>query len=135
MLRDNGFDTDQDGNLLITRMLSHGGSSIKINGRPATATVLKAVSKNLINIHGQHDSQSLLDPDNYYLYLDLLAENSNELQAYYNEFKHFNAVRRELNSQETDEGEKQRRAQHHKGQGEKEAKYFCFCHFSLSGHS
>lgn len=110
LLRDNGFDTDQDGNLLITRMLSHGGSSIKINGRPATATVLKSVSKNLINIHGQHDNQSLLDPDNYYLYLDLLAENSDELQAYYNEFKHFNAVRRELNSQETDEGEKQRRA-------------------------
>ncbi len=106
---ENGFELDDDGNLLITRTLTLSGGSIKINGRPATATILKEISKNLINIHGQHDNQKLLDPDNYYVYLDLLAENQKELNDYYNEFKHFNAVRRELNSQETDEGEKQRR--------------------------
>ncbi len=39
----------------------------------------------------------------------MLAENSDLVDRYYAEFKHFNAVRRELNSQETDEGEKQRR--------------------------
>ena len=108
-LRENGFDIDQDGNLLIMRILTQSGSSIKINGATATALVLKDIAKNLINIHGQHDNQKLLNPDNYYIYLDMLAENQNELQDYYNEFKHFNAVRRELNSQETDEGEKQRR--------------------------
>ena len=105
---DNGFELD-DGNLLVTRTLTLSGGTIKINGRPATASILKEISKNLINIHGQHDNQKLLDPDNYYIYLDMLAENSVELDNYYNEFKHFNAVRRELNSQETDEGEKQRR--------------------------
>ena len=105
---DNGFELD-DGNLLVTRTLTLSGGTIKINGRPATASILKEIAKNLINIHGQHDNQKLLDPDNYYLYLDLLAENNKELDDYYNEFKHFNAVRRELNSQETDEGEKQRR--------------------------
>lgn len=106
---DNGFELDDDGNLLITRTLTLSGGTIKINGRPATATVLKEISKNLINIHGQHDNQKLLDPDNYYVYLDMLAENQKELNDYYNEFKHFNEVRRELNAQETDEGEKQRR--------------------------
>lgn len=109
LLADNGYETDADGNLLITRVLTMGGGSIKINGRPATATVLKEVSKNLINIHGQHDNQKLLNPDNYYIYLDMIAENSFELAQYYDEFRHFNAVRRELNSQETDEGEKLRR--------------------------
>ena len=108
IVQDNGFELD-DGNLLVTRTLTLSGGTIKINGRPATASILKEIAKNLINIHGQHDNQKLLDPDNYYLYLDLLAENSKELDDYYNEFKHFNAVRRELNSQETDEGEKQRR--------------------------
>lgn len=108
-LHDNGFDVDDDGNLLITRVLSFGGGSVKINGRPATVTVLKDVTKNLINIHGQHDNQNLLNSDNYYLYLDLIAENGEILKSYYNEFRHFNAVRRELNAQETDEGEKQRR--------------------------
>ncbi len=108
-LADIGYEPDCDGNLLITRVLTLSGGSIKINGRPATATVLKEVSKNLINIHGQHDNQRLLDPDNYYVYLDLLAENEQELNQYYDEFKHFNAVRRELNANETDEGEKMRR--------------------------
>ena len=111
LLYDNGFDTDDDGNLLITRVLTLGGGSIKINGRPATATVLKEVSKNLINIHGQHDNQKLLNPDHYYIYLDMIAENQDVQQQYYNEFKHFNAVRRELNAQETDEGEKLRRTE------------------------
>lgn len=106
---DNGFEVDLDGNLFITRTLTLSGGSIKINGRPATASVLKEIAKNLINIHGQHDNQKLLDPDNYYIYLDMIAENQSYLNNYYNEFKHFNAVRRELNSQETDEGEKQRR--------------------------
>lgn len=109
LLVDNGYEPDTDGNLLITRVLTAGSGTIKINGRPATATVLKDVSKNLINIHGQHDNQKLLNPDNYYIYLDMIAENQSELQEYYDEFKHFNSVRRELNSQETDEGEKQRR--------------------------
>lgn len=109
LLYDNEFDVDDDGNVLITRVLTRGGGSIKINGRPATSTVLKEVSKNLINIHGQHDNQKLLNPDNYYVYLDMIAENGDIKQQYYNEFKHFNAVRRELNAQETDEGEKLRR--------------------------
>ncbi len=111
LLCDNGFDVDDDGNVLITRILTVSGGSIKINGRAATATVLKEISKNLINIHGQHDNQKLLNPDNYYAYLDMLAENDTERIAYYDEFKHFNAVRRELNSQETDEGEKLRRTE------------------------
>ena len=110
-LEKNGFETDGEGNLLITRALTLSGGSIKINGRPATAGVLKEIAKNLINIHGQHDNQKLLNPDNYYIYLDMLAENQGELREYYNEFKHFNAVRRELNANEIDEGEKLRRVE------------------------
>jgi len=108
-LSNNGFDVDEDGNLLITRIITNTGGSIKINGRTATASILKEISKDLINIHGQHDNQKLLNPDNYYLYLDLLAYNINEYNNYKTEFDYFNKIRRELNSQETDEGEKQRR--------------------------
>ena len=110
-LGENGYEVDADGNLLIVRVLTLSGGSIKINGRPATASVLKEISKNLINIHGQHDNQKLLNPDDYYIYLDMIAENQVELAQYYDEFKHFNAVRRELNAQETDEGEKLRRTE------------------------
>ena len=81
-LEDNGFEVDDGGNLLITRTMTLNGGSIKINGRPATATVLKEIAKNLINIHGQHDNQKLLNPDNYYIYLDLIAENRAILDEY-----------------------------------------------------
>ncbi|MEE1239254.1 MAG: AAA family ATPase, partial [Acutalibacteraceae bacterium] len=51
---------DEDGNLLITRKLSLNGKGIiKINGKPFTASVLKAIAGGLINIHGQHDNQAL----------------------------------------------------------------------------
>lgn len=108
IIYDNGFELDE-GSLLITRTLTLNGGTIKINGRPATATILKEIAKNLINIHGQHDNQKLLNPDNYYLYLDMLAGNYDKINEYYDEFKHFNKIRRELNLQEIDESEKQRR--------------------------
>ncbi len=108
-LIENGYNIDDDGNLLISRVLTLNGGSIKINGMPATATVLKEIAKNLINIHGQHDNQKLLNPDNYYLYLDMIALNQRQKKEYFDEFKHFNFVRRELNANEIDEGEKQRR--------------------------
>ena len=111
-LIDNGYEVDEDGSLLIVRVLSLAGNgTIKINGRPATAGVLRAIGKNLVNIHGQHDNQSLLNPDNHYLYLDRLAENSNVLQEYYDEFRYLNAVRRELASLEIDEDEKKRKTE------------------------
>ena len=110
LLNENGYEADEDGNLLITRILSLSGNGvIKINGKPATATILRAIGKSLVNIHGQHDNQGLMDPDNHYLYIDRIAENGDLLEKYYAEFKHLNAVRKELNATYTDEDEKRRR--------------------------
>ncbi len=107
-LKDNGYDVDEDGNLLIIRRLSvSGGSSIKIGGLPATASILKIIGKHLINIHGQHDNQGLLNPESHYVYIDRLADNGKLLTDYYNEFHHLNNVRKELASFETDEAKKQ----------------------------
>lgn len=109
-LRENGYDVDEEGNLLIMRTLSvNGNGVIKINGISATASVLKIIGKYLVNIHGQHDNQSLLNPDFHYLYVDKLAENQNILSEYYEEFKHLNMIRKELNSANMDEDEKSRR--------------------------
>lgn len=109
-LRENGFDLDEDGNLIIQRVLSMAGNgSIKINGQPATAAVLREIGKTLINIHGQHDSQMLLKPENHYLYLDLLAANGDLLHDYTNEFRHFNEIRRQIKSLEMDEDKKYER--------------------------
>ncbi len=101
---------DEDGNVLVTRKLSLSGKGlIKINGKPFTASALREVASSLINIHGQHDSQALLDPEKHCAFIDAVAENKDLLEDYYNEFKTLNKIRKELSSLEMDEDEKQRK--------------------------
>lgn len=108
-LKEFGITPDEDGNILISRKLSLSGKGlIKINNIPITATTLKEISKSLINIHGQHDNQSLLDPEKHWQFVDAVADNNEALSEYYNEFKNINSIRKELSSLETDYYEKQR---------------------------
>ena len=101
---------DEDGNILITRKLSLSGKGlIKVNGVPVTATALREIAQNLINIHGQHDNQALLVPENHLSYIDAIAKNGEYIENYYNEFKNLNAIRKELRSLEMDEDEKARK--------------------------
>lgn len=110
ILEENGFEPDEDGNLLIRRVLSlSGNGSVRINGKASTVGILRKIGASLITIHGQHDNQGLLNPDNHYLYIDRIAENDEILNSYYSEFKHFNSVRRELLETRTDEEEKERK--------------------------
>ena len=103
---------DEDGNILITRKLSLNGKGlIKINGRPYTASALKEIASNLINIHGQHDNQALLNPEKHCGFVDAVAENEILRADYYNEFKALNKIRKELNALVTDEDEKQRKTE------------------------
>ena len=109
-LNDNDITPDDDGNIVITRKLSLTGKGIiKINNIPVTATVLKEIAKNLINIHGQHDNQFLLDPNMHLSYIDAIAENSQLIDEYYAEFKELNKIRKELVALQMDEDEKARK--------------------------
>ena len=104
-----GFSPDEDGNIVIRRRLSVSGKGIiKLNGIPVTATQLRDIGKNLINIHGQHDSQALLDSEKHIFYIDALADNSELINEYYQEFRYLNKVRKELEASQIDEEEKQR---------------------------
>ncbi len=107
-LSENSVTPDEDGNILITRKLSTGGKGIiKINGKPFTATALREIASSLINIHGQHDNQALLNPDKHCDFIDAIAGNEKEIQEYYSEFKNLNSIRRELQGIETNEEEKE----------------------------
>lgn len=109
-LKNNDISPDDDGNIIVTRKLSLSGKGlIKINNVPVTATVLREISKNLINIHGQHDNQALLEPDMHLGFIDAVAENSELLSNYYLEFKELNSIRKELEALQIDEDEKQRK--------------------------
>ncbi len=98
---------DEDGNISVQRVLSQtGNGSIRINGQLTTAQVLRDIAKYLVNIHGQHDSQMLLKPENHYIYLDLIADNEKEKNEYAAAFKNFTDIRRQIKALETDEDEK-----------------------------
>ena len=109
-LQEYDISPDEDGNLLITRKLSLSGKGlIKANGMPITATVLRDIAQSLINIHGQHDNQALLVPENHLSYIDAIADNGDLIADYYFEFKNLNAIRKELRELEMDEDEKARK--------------------------
>lgn len=112
MLGEYGVTPDEDGNIIITRRLSQSGKGlIKLNGRPMTVTELKNIGKQLVNIHGQHDSQSLLDPEKHINYIDAVADDDPIKGKYYAEFRELNGIRRELESLETDADEKLRQTE------------------------
>ena len=65
-LEELGFSLDENGEVIIQRTLfADGRGQVKINSRPANVSTLKEVGKLLINIHGQHDNQNLLDADKH----------------------------------------------------------------------
>ena len=109
VLNDNGIKTE-NGEIIVTRKLSAASNGFcKINNVPVTTAVLRSVAENLINIHGQHDNQALLNPDMHLKFIDAMAENDDLLSDYYTAFKELNAVRKELQSLQMDEDEKQRK--------------------------
>lgn len=72
LLLEYGFDCENE--LLVKRSISRGGKNrIYINGSMATQALLTDISRKLINIYGQHESQTLLKPENQLLLLDSFA--------------------------------------------------------------
>ncbi len=72
LLKEIGIEAD--GNLILSReILSAGKTQARINGRAVTQTSLRQVSRGLIDIHGQHEHQSLLDSETHIDLLDNLG--------------------------------------------------------------
>lgn len=75
-IRELGVDIDEDSCVLIARTFNKSGRNIcKVNGRPATLGMIKEICEKLIDIHGQHEHQSLLNPAKHILLLDRFCEN------------------------------------------------------------
>ena len=108
-LKELGFEAEEDGTLLLTRRISESGKSVcKINGASATVSILKEIGQLLVNIHGQHDSQQLLNPDSHYLFIDMLGEDKSILADYKQSFHELISVRRKLKALTADEEDKER---------------------------
>lgn len=102
---------EEDNSLLITRVISvNGKSTCKINASPVTVSILKDVGKQLVNIHGQHDSQALLNSDFHYQFIDMMIDDKSHYNNYYTSFRSLIETRRRLKSLETSEEEKEQRS-------------------------
>lgn len=100
---------EEDGSLLVQRDIRQGGrSSCKLNGAPATVSMLKQVGPRLVTIHGQHESYELLSPEVHMVYLDSFAGLESLLAEYQAAYHTLRETQRKLEALQTDEGEKAR---------------------------
>ncbi|MCD7880769.1 MAG: DNA repair protein RecN [Clostridiales bacterium] len=108
-LEQNGF-SHQEGDLVLQRQIQQGGRNLcRLNGQPITVAQMQELGRQLINIHGQHDGQQLLDPLCHLSYLDSFGRTEPRLTAYQESYAQAARLAREINSLRMDEAEKARR--------------------------
>lgn len=92
-----GIDVEDDNSLLLSRKISSlGKSTCRINGVPCTVSMLKEIGSLLVNIHGQHDSQALLNPEYHIQFVDMMGNDDDVYSNYKNSFKELLKVRKQL---------------------------------------
>ena len=110
-LEEQGYAPEEDGTLLIQRGLTADGKGqSRINGRPATVSTLRAIGRMLVNIHGQHENQALLQAERHVEYLDRLGELEPMRAAYEACYHEYCRIRRAIKAATMDENEKEFRA-------------------------
>ena len=101
-----------DNNIIVSREIHlNGRNSCKINGRLVTVNELKEVMSKIIDIHGQHDSQLILNPVNHIMYLDKFIGNEikENLCKYAEKLTKYNELKQELKNTYGEDQEKERR--------------------------
>ena len=101
-----------DGNIIVSREIySNGRNMCKINGRMVTVNELKEFMQNILDIHGQHDNQYLLNASTHIEYLDNFS--NKELNKYKEEYSElynkYLQIKKELKNNYGDDKEKQRK--------------------------
>ena len=107
----NEFDLpcEDDGTLMLSRKISaQGKSTCRINGSVCTVSMLKEVGNLLVNIHGQHDSQTLLNADYHYRFVDMYGSLDGVLDEYKQSFRQLLSVRKQLKALTMDADERDR---------------------------
>ena len=109
VLAECGIETD-DGELLLQREIgADGKNTCRVGGRPVTVAQLRKIGSALLNIHGQHDGQQLLDEEQHLAYLDSYGRVVGELESYGERYAAMIETERKIHSHRMDEAEKERR--------------------------
>lgn len=99
ILNNNGIDWN-DGILIIRRTLNiNGRGEIRVNGFSVTLSFLKSIVSYLLDVHSQHETQSLLNENNHLKILDAYAAETNSLNVVFlKKLKEFKSLQQLIES-------------------------------------
>ena len=104
------IELDEGGSLLLERSIGADGKNVcRIQGRPVTVSQLRELGGRILNLHGQHDGQLLLDERSHLSYLDQFGATSAEFAAYEAAYQVYKSLLAEQLTLQLDEAEKARR--------------------------
>ena len=101
---------ESDALLIVRRLNADGRGSLKVNGCPMTATMLRKLTSQLVDVHGQSEHFFLLKETNQLRLLDQIAGTERERAEVASLLKERRAYAEKLSSLGGDEGERERRA-------------------------
>jgi DNA repair protein RecN (Recombination protein N) len=108
-LEENGIAL-HDGEVLLQREIQGDGRNVcRVDGRLVTVAQLRELGRQLLDIHGQHDGQQLLDPASHLGYLDRCGGHTELLEHYRTAYQAWNSLRKQIAALEMDEAERSRR--------------------------
>ena len=104
LLAEMGLPPLEGGELAVSRTLyAEGRNNCRLNGAPVSVAMLKRLGTLLISIHGQHDSQALLDPETHFRFLDEMGDHDELLATYREHYEEFVKLYRKYKQLSTDE--------------------------------
>ena len=107
-LPENGVPEGEE--LLLQREVQADGRNVcRVNGRIMTVAQLRELGRQLLDIHGQHDGQQLLDPACHLGYLDSFGRTAPALADYRAAYETVTGLRRQIAALEMDDAERSRR--------------------------
>lgn len=88
-LNELGFQCENNSVLLERKITADGKSTARINGKITVASVLRELAEYLIDIHGQHDNQKIMNSDTHYKFVDSYAQNEKIYNEYLQAYRRF----------------------------------------------
>ncbi|HEY6220356.1 MAG TPA: DNA repair protein RecN [Gemmatimonadaceae bacterium] len=112
LLDERGFEVEDGVVVLKREIATTGRGRAWINGSTATASVLSEVGRALVNLHGQHEAQTLLDPDSQRRILDAFAGATSEAAAVHKAHEELATIRRTITELSKRRGDAEKRAEY-----------------------
>jgi DNA repair protein RecN (Recombination protein N) len=105
-----GIEAEEDTFVLKREISASGRARAWINGAPVTAGVLAEIGRQLVNLHGQHDAQTLLDAESQREILDAFGGAASQAAVVRTTHEELSLVRREISALSNRRAEAEKRA-------------------------